>query len=93
MTKKAMKLLDDVLNMLVAYQMTGQEPQELISDRMSAMVVKVAHEDLAGNSFSIGGGTFGLPSSDITASWADEECFIVAKVLDIVYYSLNRSYL
>lgn len=83
MTKNAMKLLDDILNMLVTYQATGQEPQVLTSDRMSAIVVKVDHKDLAGSSFSIGGGSFGLPSSNVTGSWAEEDCYAVGKVLEI----------
>lgn len=78
-----MKLLDDILNMLVTYQATGQEPQKLTSDRMSAIVVKVDHKDLAGYSFYIGGGSFGLPSSNVTGSWADKDCFVVGKVLEI----------
>lgn len=79
-----MKLLDDILDILVAYQVAGQEPQVLTSDRMSAVVSKVDHKDLAGSSFSIGGGSFVLPSNDdVVGSWADEDCFIVAKVLAI----------
>lgn len=79
-----MKLLDDILDILVAYQVAGQEPQVLTSDRMSAVVSKVDHKDLAGSSFSIGGGSFVLPSNeDVVGSWADEHCFIVAKVLAI----------
>lgn len=79
-----MKLLDDILDILVAYQVAGQEPQVLTSDRMSAVVSKVDHKDLAGSSFSIGGGSFVLPSDeDVVGSWADEDCFIVAKVLAI----------
>lgn len=79
-----MKLLDDILDILVASQVAGQEPQVLTSDRMSAVVSKVDHKDLAGSSFSIGGGSFVLPSNeDVVGSWADEDCFIVAKVLAI----------
>lgn len=79
-----MKLLDDILDILVAYQVAGQEPQVLTSDRMSAVVSKVDHKDLAGSSFSIGGGSFVLPSNeDVVGSWADKDCFIVAKVLAI----------
>lgn len=79
-----MKLLDDILDILVAYQVAGQEPQVLTSDRMSAVVSKVDHKDLAGSSFSIGRGSFVLPSNeDVVGSWADEDCFIVAKVLAI----------
>ena len=80
MTKTAMKLLDDILNMLVSFQATGQEPQVLTSDRMSALVERMNHNDLAGKGFSIGGGSFSLPSSGITRSWADEDCYVVGKV-------------
>jgi len=81
-TKAAMKLLDDILDILVAYQEAGQEPALLLSDRMSAMVSKVDHKALAGSSFAIGGGSFVLPSNeDVVGSWLDEDCSLVAKVL------------
>lgn len=77
-----MKLLDDILDILVAYQEAGQEPALLSSDRMSAMVSKVDHKALAGSSFAIGGGSFVLPSNgDVVGSWLDEDCSLVAKVL------------
>ena len=73
MTKAAMKLLDDILDILVAYQAAGQEPALLLSDRMSALVSKVDHKALAGSSYSIGTGSFFLPSNgDVVGSWADE---------------------
>ena len=76
-----MKILDDTLDIRVTYQKAGQEPAMLSSDRMSALVSKVDYKDLAGSSFSIGGGSFVLPSDeDVVGIWADEDCFIVAKV-------------
>ena len=82
MTKATIKLLDDILDILVAYQAAGQEPALLLSDRMSALVSKVDRKALAGSSYSIGAGSFVLPSNgDVVGSWADEDCYIVAKVL------------
>lgn len=82
MTKAAMKLIDDILNILAAYQTVGQEPALLSGGRMSALVSKVDHKALAGSSFSVGGGSFVLPSNeDVVGSWADEDCYLVAKVL------------
>lgn len=76
-----MKLLDDILDMFVAYQVAGQEPAVLSSDRMSALVAKVDYKNLAGSSFSISGGSFVLPSKeDVMGSLVDEDCYIVAKV-------------
>lgn len=80
-TKAAMKLLDDILDIFVAYQVAGQEPAVLSSDRMSALVAKVDYKNLAGSSFSIGGGSFVLPSNeDVMGSLVEEDCYIVAKV-------------
>lgn len=83
-TKTAMIILNDILDLLLAYQVTGQEPQVLTTDRMSASVRKMDTKDLAGSSYSLGAGTFVLPTSeDIVGSWADKDCYIAAKVLDI----------
>ena len=82
MTKAIMKLLNDILNLLVQYQVPDQEPALFSSDRMSALVSKVNYKALAGSSFSIGGGSFVLPSNeDVVGSWADGDCYLVAKVL------------
>lgn len=81
MTKSAMTLLDDILDMIVEYQVTGQEPLVLQSERMAALVMKADTKDLAGSSVSIGGGSFVLPSTEkVAGTLEDKDCFIVAKV-------------
>ena len=81
MTKSAMKILDDILDVIVEFQVPGEEPQLLEGERMTALVSKVDTERLVGSSFSIGEGSFALPSSKgIVNILQDENCYIVAKV-------------
>lgn len=81
MTTSAMKILDDILDMIVEFEIPDQEPQLLESERMTALVSKVSTERLAGSSFSIGEGSFVLPSSkDIVDILRDKDCYVVAKV-------------
>ncbi|XP_022800006.1 polycystin-1-like [Stylophora pistillata] len=83
MTKSAMKILDDILDVIVEFQVPGEEPQLLEGERMTALVSKVDTERLVGSSFSIGEGSFALPSSKgIVNILQDENCYIVAKGLN-----------
>ena len=81
MTKTAMKVLDDVLDTLSGYLVTGQEPQVLTSERMSALVMKMDVEDLSGFNVSIVGGSFVLPNmKEVSGGWDDPHCYVLGKV-------------
>ena len=77
-----MKVLDDILDTLSDYLATGQEPQVLRSERMSALVMKMSIDDLAGSNISIVGGSFVLPDMrSVMESWDDPNCYLIAKVI------------
>ena len=84
MTKAAMNVLNNILDMLSDYLVVGQDAQVLTSESMSALVMKIDVKDLAGANVSIAGGSFVLPAEvkDMFASLEDPNCYITAKVQD-----------
>ena len=76
-----MEVLHNVLDTLSGYLATGQEPQVMESERLSALVMKMQVERLSGSSISIAGGSFVLSNmEEILESWDEEDCYILAKV-------------
>ena len=80
-TKTAMKVFHDVLDALSGDLATGQEPQVIEGERLSALVMKMHVERLSGSSISFVGGSFVLSNmEEILESWDEEDCYILAKV-------------
>lgn len=76
-----MKVFHDVLDALSGDLATGQEPQVIEGERLSALVMKMHVERLSGSSISIAGGSFVLSNmEEILESWDEEDCYILAKV-------------
>ena len=76
-----MKVFHDVLDALSGDLATGQEPQVIEGERLSALVMKMHVERLSASSISIIGGSFVLSNmEEILENWDEEDCYILAKV-------------
>ena len=81
MTEAAMNVVNNILDTLSAYLVKGQDPNALVSERMSATTMKMNVEDLAASNVSISGGSFLLPAmDDILGNRTDSDCYVLAKV-------------